>query len=669
MRKIRIGSAMAIGFMATTALASNALAADLELRRVMLSAGGVGYFEHEATVTGDARLSLDVPLDQVSDVLKSIVVFDDQGRVGQATLPGRAPLDEVFRGLPFGQSDLSSPAALLRALRGAEVRITVGTDVLQGRVVSVTEEKVTLPQGAGTITRHRVALLGERGVQQVVVEEARSIEIVDETLRAEVARALAAVAAFGERAERTISIQIAGQGERQVRVGYVVRAPLWKATYRLVLPKTGNTAMATLQGWAVLENMSGHDWNGVQVAVSSGNPLTFRQALYEAFFVERPEIPVDLLSRFVPPIDPGSFFALESMGNGHGAVAMMAARSAVLAPADLMRPAALEGMTQVVFHFPNPITLPSGQSLLAPITHRQMPVTRVSLHRSESNSPHPLASLRIKNEVSDDAESLPPGALAIYEATEPGTPLMYVGDALLGALPKGEERIVSYAVDLAVRVDSEKKQSEVVQGATIVDGVLNVFRKALRSTMYTIAGAENEDRVVIVEHPRIEGYDVESPKDLLIGSTREAHRFRVEVPQGTTKLVTVVLSRLLERKFVLLDAPMDEIRTFIDTTAISEAVREQLVRVAELRQNVAAAERALARIAEERAEIAQDQARLRANLEVVSEGSDLHTRYLERLTMQENRLEELRAQREQMENTLRDAREALREYVRTLTVQ
>src|SRR5262245_56410233 len=38
------------------------------LRRVMLSTGGVGYFEYEADVVGNAQLSLPVRMDQVDDV-------------------------------------------------------------------------------------------------------------------------------------------------------------------------------------------------------------------------------------------------------------------------------------------------------------------------------------------------------------------------------------------------------------------------------------------------------------------------------------------------------------------------------------------------------------------------------------------------------------------------
>jgi hypothetical protein len=59
-----------------------AFAADLTLKRVMLSSAGVGYFEYEADVDDAATLGLDVPLDQVDDVLTSLVVFDSAGGVG-----------------------------------------------------------------------------------------------------------------------------------------------------------------------------------------------------------------------------------------------------------------------------------------------------------------------------------------------------------------------------------------------------------------------------------------------------------------------------------------------------------------------------------------------------------------------------------------------------------
>ena len=94
-----------------------------------------GYFEYEAEVDGDARLSLDVPLDQVDDILKSLVVYDERGTAGEITLPGREPLTQRFVDLPFDHSALDSAPALLNSLQGAEVRVA-GAKPMSGRLVA-----------------------------------------------------------------------------------------------------------------------------------------------------------------------------------------------------------------------------------------------------------------------------------------------------------------------------------------------------------------------------------------------------------------------------------------------------------------------------------------------------------------------------------------------------
>ena len=104
-------------------LSASVAAGELRLERVVLSTGGVGYFEYGATVDGDAVLAFDIRLDQVDDVLKSVVVLDDRGGVGTISLPGRRPLAQIFRGLPFSGAALRSPVALLNALRGARLRV------------------------------------------------------------------------------------------------------------------------------------------------------------------------------------------------------------------------------------------------------------------------------------------------------------------------------------------------------------------------------------------------------------------------------------------------------------------------------------------------------------------------------------------------------------------
>ena len=170
------------------ALPTMAHAQELALKRVMLSSGGLGYFEYEATVDGDATLKLTVSLQQVDDVLKSLVVYDDKGGVGGLSLPGREPLANTFKDLPFDQDSLASPADLLATLKGAEVSVGGGRS-MTGRIVSVQEDTVALNEGKTTFKRTRVTLLTDRGLQQFILEDAENLQFTDAGLRDKVGAA------------------------------------------------------------------------------------------------------------------------------------------------------------------------------------------------------------------------------------------------------------------------------------------------------------------------------------------------------------------------------------------------------------------------------------------------------------------------------------------------
>ena len=127
--------------------------ADPVLHRVVLSSGGVGQFEFEADVTGEGTLRLDVPLDQVDDVLKSLVVEDAAGVVQSVRLPGQQPLSESFRTLPFKPDAFASPEALLASLVGEQVRIaSVGA---RGAILAVSTFDLPAAPGQTAAVRHR----------------------------------------------------------------------------------------------------------------------------------------------------------------------------------------------------------------------------------------------------------------------------------------------------------------------------------------------------------------------------------------------------------------------------------------------------------------------------------------------------------------------------------
>ena len=131
-------------------LAIDAQAGELALVRVMLSSGGVGYVEFAADVTGTAKLGLDVPLEQVDDVLKSLVVFDSKGATGGFTLPGRDGARAAFGDVPFGPEALTSPLALLNSLRGVELEIR-GPRPMAGRLLGAERvPEAVSGRGSGT---------------------------------------------------------------------------------------------------------------------------------------------------------------------------------------------------------------------------------------------------------------------------------------------------------------------------------------------------------------------------------------------------------------------------------------------------------------------------------------------------------------------------------------
>ncbi|MFT3775498.1 MAG: DUF4139 domain-containing protein [Minicystis sp.] len=658
------------------ALAQPAAAGELSLRRIVLSSGGLGYFEHEATVSGDAALPLDVRLDQVDDVLKSLIVYADRGNVGEIVLPGKAPASTIFRDVPFDRKALDSEPALLGALRGAEVRVQTKDGVgVAGQVVSVTPEQAVLPNMGGTITRHRLVILANGVVTTVILEDVASLSFVDPALSQQLGATLAALLSQKERGRRQLSVHTTGEGQRVVRVAYVVEAPIWKATYRLLLPADSRAKTAALQGFAIVENQSGKDWKDVDLTVVSGNPAAFHQALYESYYARRPEVPVEVVGRVLPRIDTGTVTSKPKTETRGGlACAACAAcspsvrpdswapESAPLAPAPLVVPMSTEAATQVVFHFGAPVTLENGRNAMLPIVDAAFPAERISLYQPETNAHNPLASVRITN---DRATGLPPGAVTIYERSPENGALAYAGDARLATLPPGESRILSFAVDQKVRIDARDQDPQLMTLATIAGGVLTLHRTERRTTVYTIAGAALEPRTVLLEVPRLEGFDLAAPKDG-VERTPTHYRIRVEVAAGATVTVPVTLERPLVETHAVANLSRSEIRAYASASDLPEATRAALARVADAMTTVDEKEALVKSLEDEHGRIVAEQVRIRENLKVVPAGSPLSARYLAELTTQEDRLAALETQLAAARSEVDRARRVLVEIIRGL---
>jgi outer membrane protein OmpA-like peptidoglycan-associated protein len=110
----------------------------------------------------------------------------------------------------------------------------------------------------------------------------------------------------------TLDLVLSRPVDRRLSIAYEVPTAIWKATYRIILPSApgGRAApderagMALVQAWALIDNASDEDWNGVRLSLATGAPLSFATDLRTTQFVERPSVSIA-----PPPLANGAVVA------------------------------------------------------------------------------------------------------------------------------------------------------------------------------------------------------------------------------------------------------------------------------------------------------------------------------------------------------------------------
>jgi hypothetical protein len=275
-------------------------ASRLPVKRVVLYKNGVGYFEHTARVHGTQDLSIDFTTAQLNDVLKSLTAVDlGDGRVSSVRYNSIAPLDERLKSLrlPFGEQ--VTQAEYLTALRGSRVEVRSGSVTATGRVLSV--EKIRKQRSRDDFedvtTFSIVTDAGE--MRSFDLGSGTSVRIADRELTDEVGRYLSLIGSSRARDVRRMSFAAAGSGDRDIFVSYISEVPVWKSTYRILLPEKSNEK-PLLQGWAIVDNTIGEDWKDVQLSLVAGAPQSFVQDISQPFYVRRPVVPLPESAMLTP---------------------------------------------------------------------------------------------------------------------------------------------------------------------------------------------------------------------------------------------------------------------------------------------------------------------------------------------------------------------------------
>jgi hypothetical protein len=652
---------------------------DVPVRKVVLFSSGVGYFEHTGSITGNGDTELRFKTNQINDILKSLVLQDlDGGKVGTVVYPSQDPLAKTLRSFQVDLSNNPSLAELLTQIRGSQVKVTIQAEHLQGTILGLEKKQQMGSDKEQVVGVWMLNLITGGTVRSVPLDEVQRVELEDVQLQEELHKALLALAQARDQAKKPVLISFEGVGERRVRLGYIVETPIWKTSYRLLLPEKP-AEPAKIQGWAIVENQTDNDWNDAQLSLVSGRPISFVQELYAPLYLPRPVVKPDVYAglrpqtyesglespatarREQPPPSPAPASRMRPLaGPALGPPSESESVDKPLDPTASVIAAASAGQVGELFQYSvGHVSLPRQRSAMLPIITDDIAAERVSIYNQSLLAQHPLNGARLKNTT---GKHLLQGPITVLDANS------YGGDARIDNLPPGQERFISYAIDLQVQVNAmNQRQESRVQTGKLVKGVLQLTRKNVLTQDYMVENRADRDKVLIVEHPFRKGWKlVDSPRP--VETTDTWHRFRESVPAGKTVTLTIKEEIIQSETIAILPSDLGQLESYSRMGEIPKDVRDVLLKAMSLKSALVETERQMRERQQQLAEITQEQQRIRENMATVSQTSQYYTRLLTKLNDQETAIEKLQGEVEQLKRSYDRQRQELEIYLTNTTV-
>jgi len=630
------------------ACVATAIAADIPIREVILYKSGVGYFERGGALRPGESARLDFKATDMNDVLKSLTVDDRNG--GQVTglrYDSSEPLDQKLADYPFKVAGQASLAMFLDQMKGAKVEMRYGADTVSGAIVS---GRVVKGDDKQPEREQLVVLLDSGDLRTFDLAAASSIRFVDPKLQQQLRDYLIVVNQSRSTDKRSIYIDSSDAKERQIEASYMIPAPVWKSSYRLIF---NEKADATLEGWAIIDNTTGEDWTNVRLAVVSGRPVSFISRLDEAKYVARQtvELPED---RAANPVVYGGAVS-GALQAGQAGVASLAApvpqamRKAItlatpgeaadsnfsFRPSNVAVNVAAADVGELFeYRFGGPVTVKKDESAMLLFLQQPVGARRLLIY-SENYGEHPMNAAELTNST---GKTLDGGPITVFDAAS------YAGEALMNTVKTGDKRMISYAVDLGTRITTQFDSSrEVVREIHVNRGVLTARTAADETKTYTIRNVDQKAKTLIIEHAQRPEYKVLNQKPA--ETTANAYRFEVKLGPDATEKFPVAEERVYDTTTAVSSLTPDTLLAYVQNKAMSETGRRQLQQVLDLKRQIADLDNQIRQADGDINGIVQDQDRVRRNissLNQVSGQQDQVQKYARQLASQESQLAGLR---------------------------
>ncbi|MBP3960977.1 DUF4139 domain-containing protein [Gemmata sp. G18] len=701
-------------------------ATTLPITRVVLFNSGVGYFSRSGEVEGEARVDLTFPESDVNDLLKSMVLEDfGNGRISAVSYDSREPIARTLSSFAINLNGNPTFAGIISQLRGERIEVAVSATAanqpgkLNGTIVGVEKQKV--PAGTQTIDAEVLNMWCAEGMRAIKMADIQSLRFSNPVIESEFRRALEVLALSHDSQKKAVQLHFAGEGKRRVQVGYVIDAPIWKTSYRLLM---NEKEKPYLQGWAMVENPTDEDWSTVKMALVSGRPISFKMDLYNPLYVDRPTVEPELFASLRPVTYSGGFNGTK-FGNDLRQVEDLA--RAPMGGAPMAAPA--PGGPGFGAPGRGAGGIPGGggsggfgggdgRMKLAEPQDKQREVDRKRYAQDfgrelagkmnagtvgnaatagalgdffQYTIDHPVTLARQKSAllpiVGKDIEGT---RVSIYNASVQGKhPLLglrlkntsgahlnqgpitvfegsvYAGDTRVLDVQPNEERLLSYAIDLGTEVDPKAGAGkQKITSVKAVKGIVTTVTKITEETTYKAINRSQTDRTLLIEHPnrttqQFKLVDTDKPAE----DTPEVLRFQTQVKAGETKSFTVKEEKDIAQSFSLTNGAENQIRYFISLSEASPGLKEKLHEALKIKGDWDTSLRELRQVQSDLQRLSVDQDRIRKNLRETPKEADVYATYLKKLSTQEKEIDALTAKEKEHTAAEFKARKKYEDYL------
>lgn len=634
------------------------------IRQVVLSSAGIAeYVRHiPAQRFADGREELSIPtrVEDVDDALKSMLVLGEGVRSVELRLPSSEVIADVFTGLPFGPDDLDSIEDIVARLPGTMVEVVREAREgeaalhLRGRVMGIARPEVC---GDDAVCPSVLLIRDEEGaLVRVTVEDGVRIVPLDPDVLGLIDKGLDALSGRSMDRSRTIRAEVSAvEGADDVEISTVLAAPVWKTAYRAVIDEAGDAAF---QAWAIVENATQEDWDGVALVLTSGHPRTLKADLYARRYGAR-----EVFTPAAPPVAAQAMFARAA-----GAAAPMMER-ALDVTADHASMAKLEtgveaqdAVVGARFPLPQPVSLRAGEVLALPLLSGDLSARKVgriqalNLPQGGDLAPVPWV-LDVKN---DTGTQLPGGVVTIHHAGEG-----FSGDADVPTMEPGARHNVAFAHDSGARAGVHAQHERRIRALVPGNGVIRVEEDAITLHRFHVEAPQDEAMRIVLDMPVEQvgsSTGQERSEVITVDGFERVERFAKDMGAGEVWDFEVTRTVPERTEWIVGDVGDAQLLAWA-SQAEDPATKEWLGRAVALREEVARLDAALAKEVEKRARLSEDLARWKGMLETLQPGTEPYDRFLRDVLQGEEAWTSLEATRASLERELEAARAAFAQHI------